>query len=134
MTCLLVAAVAATAGGIMHWRVAVAQVPLVYLRAAEAHDCTLTEALSATDDERQVAWCGRRFSLLGTHPDLLSFKNIAKPIDEPEFGQNGPPSQCYPVDITETNMTGAQPGAMPGWQFCFIHTPAGWRLAQEGYG
>ncbi|MET3637310.1 hypothetical protein ABIC52_002107 [Curtobacterium oceanosedimentum] len=31
-------------------------------------------------------------------------------------------------------MSGADPGTLQGWQFCFHQTADGWRLYDEGYG
>lgn len=107
-----------------------------YLRAAKDHDCAVTEALSVSEgDERALAWCGGQTeSIFNTHPDLISYKHIGVPTAGPSFGASQLAERCYPVDITETNMTGAEPGTMPGWQFCFAKTPSGWRLADQGYG
>ncbi|MCU1528790.1 MAG: hypothetical protein JWP75_2553 [Frondihabitans sp.] len=49
-------------------------------------------------------------TLFSDHPDLLSYKNIGAETDGLEFGDGGPPERCFPVDITETNMSGADPG------------------------
>lgn len=112
------------------------QVLRVYLRAAKAHDCGVTEALTTENGGRDTAWCGGRnpASWFDGHPDLLGYRNIGtvSRLSAKETGRS--PEECIPVDVTETNMSGAEPGALPGWQFCFVHTPAGWRLTDEGYG
>jgi len=142
---VLLAAAATAAGTFVHLQRIAAEIPSpnassaevlhVYLAAAKNHDCAVTEALSVSGDERHLAWCGGRTpSLFNTHPDLLTYKNIGSPIAGPTLGASGLAERCYPVDITEANMNGAEPGPMPGWQFCFAKTPSGWRLADEGYG
>ncbi|MCU1585489.1 MAG: hypothetical protein JWM49_2045 [Microbacteriaceae bacterium] len=107
----------------------------VYLRAAKAHNCAVTEALSDGSDERSVAWCGgRSSSLFSNHPDLLAYKNIGSVSRVSASEDGGVAEECIQVDVTETNMNGAAPGALPGWQFCFDRTSSGWRLTNEGYG
>lgn len=112
------------------------QVVRVYLRAAKAHDCAVTEALTVSSgDARSMAWCGHRVqSIFSNHPDLLAYRNIRDTSRVPADETGGTVEDCIPVDITETNMSGAEPGEMDGWQFCFIRTPSGWRVADEGYG
>lgn len=143
---VLVAAAATAAGTLVHFERIAAMVPpssassevvlRVYLAAAVHHDCGVTEALSVSvGDERALAWCGGRFpSIFSTHPELIAYKNIGAATDGPAFGAGNVPEPCYQVDVTETNMNGAEPGALPGWQFCFAKTPSGWRVADQGYG
>jgi hypothetical protein len=112
------------------------QVLRVYLRAAKAHNCAVTEALSDGSDQRSVAWCGGSGFLnsFSDHPDLLSYRNIGA-VSRVSASEGGSVAEeCIPVDVTETNMSGAEPGALPGWQFCFDHISSGWRLTDEGYG
>lgn len=102
------------------------QVLDVYLRAAKAHDCILTAALMAPGTQIEP-WCGGHNpanTMLGDAPEILDYSR-----DGGSVGDN-----CYPVDITQTGVTGAEPGDLPGWEFCFVHTPEGWRLNDEGYG
>ncbi|QCR42181.1 hypothetical protein C1N91_00195 [Curtobacterium sp. SGAir0471] len=114
------------------------QVLRVYLHAAEAHDCAVTEALTAADASGTPgqSWCGQRqpTSWFDEHPDLLAHRNIGAVERIPADERGGVAEECIPVDVTETNMTGAEPGTLRGWQFCFHHTEDGWRLSDEGYG
>jgi hypothetical protein len=112
------------------------QVLRVYLRAAEAHDCAVTVALSVGSNERDTAFCGgRSFLDLSDHPDLLSYNNIGgvSRVPASETGE-GFAEECIPVDVKETDMSGAEPGELPGWQFCFRRTSSGWRITDGGYG
>lgn len=139
-------AAATTAGALVHLHRIAAMIPpadasseevlRVYLAAAKDHDCGVTKALTVSEGgERALAWCGGRTqTLFTTHPDLISYTNIGAATVGPVFGSRNAAERCYPVDITETNMNGAEPGALPGWQFCLAETPNGWRLADEGYG
>jgi hypothetical protein len=111
------------------------QVLRVYLRAAKAHDCTLTVALSVGSDERAAAFCGGgSFLGLSNHPNLVSYKSIGAIDTIPASDTGRFAEQCIPVDIRETGMNGADPGEIPGWEFCFRRTSAGWRIADEGQG
>ncbi|WP_144711796.1 hypothetical protein [Curtobacterium pusillum] len=112
------------------------QVLRVYLRAATMHDCTVTEALTADRGSKDLAWCGGRHpsSWFDHHPDLVSYRHIGAASHVGAGATGTVAEECIPVDITETNMTGSDPGTLPGWQFCFRHTPDGWRLTDEGYG
>ena len=114
------------------------QVLRAYLRAAVAHDCAVTEALTATGAPGgpHAAWCGQRqaTSWFDEHPDMLAYRNIGAVERIPADERGGVAEQCIPVDVTQTNMTGDDPGTLPGWQFCFRHTGDGWRLYDEGYG
>lgn len=114
------------------------QVLRVYLRAAEAHDCAVTEALTAAHapSSPDQAWCGQRqpTSWLDEHPDLLAHRNVGSVERRPADENGGVAVQCIPVDVTQTNMNGDDPGTLAGWQFCFRHTADGWRLYDEGYG
>ncbi len=69
-------------------------------------------------------------------PGLLAHRNVGaaavERIRAEERGRGR--EECIPVDVTETNMTGADPGTLRGWQFCFHHTKDGWRLSDQGYG
>lgn len=113
----------------------VSEVLHVYLRAAKAHDCEVTEALTADSSDRGMAWCGGRVSsMFDDHPDLLSYGHIGAMYRLTPTETGGVAERCVPVDITQTNMSGAEPGKMPGWEFCFRHTPDGWRLTDQGYG
>ncbi|MFJ7288479.1 hypothetical protein ACIQUC_09190 [Curtobacterium sp. NPDC098951] len=141
----LVAAVTVTAVSVTHAQDVARRLPpasasseqvlRVYLRAATAHDCGLTEALSDGGSD-PTAWCGGRTpsSWFDDHPDLLGYRHIGavSRLSARETGRSA--EECIPVDITETNMNGADPGVLTGWQFCFRHTPQGWRLTDEGYG
>jgi hypothetical protein len=112
------------------------QVLRVYLRAAQAHDCAVTVALSVGSDERDGAFCGGgSFLGLDDHPNLLSYKNIGavSRVSASDTGE-GFAEECIQVDIKETDMNGAEPGELPGWQFCFRRTSSGWRITDEGYG
>ncbi|SFF56381.1 MULTISPECIES: hypothetical protein [unclassified Curtobacterium] len=143
---VLVAAGTATVLSVTHAQTVAARLPpasasseqvlRVYLRAAKAHDCAVTEALTDDSGGSDTAWCGGRTpsSWFDDHPDLLGYRHIGavSRLSAKETGRAA--EECIPVDVTETNMTGAEPGVLPGWQFCFRHTPAGWRLTDEGYG
>lgn len=114
------------------------QVLRVYLRAAVAHDCALTEALTAADAPQTpgAAWCGQRrpTAWWDDHPDMLAYRNVRAAERIPADERGGVAEECIPVDVTETNMTGDDPGVLPGWEFCFRQTADGWRLYDEGYG
>lgn len=112
------------------------QVLRVYLRAAQAHDCAVTEALTDDRGGTDQAWCGDRqpASWFDEHPDLLSYRNVGAMYRETAQETGSVAEECIPVDITQTGMNGAEPGELRGWEFCFRHTPAGWRLTDEGYG
>lgn len=113
------------------------QVLRVYLRAAEAHDCDLTEALTMSNapESKSAAWCGgRTSSMFDEHPDLLAYRNIGAVVREDGSVTGGVVEECYPVDVTQTNMSGADPGVLPGWEFCLHRTTSGWRMYDEGYG
>ncbi|MDM7892317.1 hypothetical protein [Curtobacterium caseinilyticum] len=114
------------------------QVLRVYLRAAVAHDCALTEALTAADAPTtpDAAWCGHRqpTSWWDDHPDLLAYRNVRAAERIPADERGGVAEECIPVDVTQTNMSGDDPGVLPGWEFCFRHTADGWRLYDQGYG
>lgn len=114
------------------------QVLRTYLRAAETHDCAVTEALTAAHApvSPDQAWCGHRqpTSWFDEHPDLLAHRNVGTVERRPADENGGVAVQCIPVDVTQTNTTGDDPGTLAGWQFCFRHTTDGWRLYDQGYG
>lgn len=140
------AAVAVGTGVFVHERDTARQIPSssaapekvlrVYLRAAKTHDCSVTERLTdAGKADPSMAWCGGiSWWPVNNHPDLLSYRNIGPANARPGSDADGSTELCYPVDITETNMSGASPGPLPGWRFCLTETAAGWRLSDEGYG
>ncbi|WIE55625.1 hypothetical protein [Curtobacterium sp. MCBD17_003] len=114
----------------------VRQVLLVYLRAAKAHQCRVTAALMAPDGpERDAPWCGTRRHTWWSDddPDLVSYGNVGRTSHV--SAEHAPAAEeCIPVDIVQKGMSGADPGSLPGWEFCFTHTADGWRLFDEGYG
>ncbi|KHK99423.1 hypothetical protein LK09_01810 [Microbacterium mangrovi] len=101
------------------------QVLDVYLRAAKAHDCAVAAALIAPGADLDPL-CGPRNpldALLGSSGEILDYSRA-----------EGPVGDCYPVDLVETGMDGAEAGNLPGWEFCFVQTPQGWRISDEGHG
>jgi hypothetical protein len=112
----------------------VQQVLRVYLRAAKAHNCRLTQALTTGQNEQDAWGCDRAWSLYDDHPELIAYKNIGAMYHVPAAGDGSVAEECIPVDIREADMDGAPPGALPGWEFCFARTPGGWRLIDGGYG
>lgn len=112
-----------------------AQVLRVYLRAATAHDCATTEALTLHRADRGAAWCGYSSApFWDEHPDLVSYEHVGTAEHYAADAGGGVAEDCIPVDITVKNMSGSEDGPLPGWEFCFAKTSAGWRLADQGYG
>ena len=107
-----------------------------YLEAAKSQNCDMTFAL--TNLGSTWSWCGG-FSpirvIMQNNPRMDSYEDIGKPYEIPaKSTSSGRDETCFPVDITQSGLSGAESGALPGWGICFAQTPVGWRAIEQGYG
>ncbi|MFF2050018.1 hypothetical protein ACFVU2_00330 [Leifsonia sp. NPDC058194] len=94
-----------------------ASVARTYLEAAKHHDCGLTRALTTA---HTWAWCD--------DPRLLSYTERVVPPDDTESDN---PCLDYTIDTTGT-ASGSLPRGEEPWVLCFVQTPDGWRLRDQG--
>jgi hypothetical protein len=101
----------------------VATVALTYLKAAKAHDCGLTQALTLSSTS---SWC--------EDPRMLSYSGVSKPYP---YQPTGGKVEGSCVDFSMRTKGGNIPKSPTGtaiWSFCFAHTSQGWRLQTQGQG
>jgi hypothetical protein len=99
------------------------QVAGVYLRAAVAGNCELTSELTLPHTWN---WCG--------DPKLLGYRSVRSPYYVPasEAGRN---EECVPFEMdTHGSSDGSMPTGWQPWGLCFVKTPVGWRLFDQGMG
>jgi hypothetical protein len=100
----------------------VADVAAVYLDAAVRQDCAFTEALTVG---RTLAWC--------TSPTMTAYRNIEAPVLLPKE-QAGRDEQCISFEMTTTESSdGSLTAGTRPWSLCFVSTPDGWRLYDQGF-
>jgi hypothetical protein len=100
----------------------VAAVAAAYLDAAVRQDCAFTEALTIG---RTLAWC--------TSPTMTAYRNIEEPVLRPKE-QAGRDEQCISFEMTNTESSdGSLTDGTRPWSLCFVSTPDGWRLYDQGF-
>ena len=104
----------------------VSVVARTYLEAAEHNDCGLTRAL--TDARSGMApWC--------RHPHVVSFHNLETPISSPATESSGNEAESvvhFHFVIAGGADAGFSSNADQVWGLWFRHTPAGWRVWDQG--
>jgi hypothetical protein len=99
------------------------QVAGAYLRAAVTGDCKLTAELTLPHTWN---WCG--------DPKLLDYRSVQSPdlVPASEAGRN---EECVAFEMyTHGSSDGTMPTGWQPWSLCFVKTPAGWRLFDQGQG
>lgn len=100
----------------------VADVAAAYLDAAVRQDCAFTEALTIG---RTLAWC--------TSPTMTAYHKVEEPVLLPKK-QAGRDEQCVSFEMTATeSIDGSLSAGTRPWSLCFVSTPEGWRLYDQGF-
>ncbi|WP_323095837.1 hypothetical protein [Intrasporangium sp. YIM S08009] len=96
-----------------------------YLDAAVRQDCGFTRAMTVR--EELFAWC--------TSPTMTSYGDLGGPTVLTAEQAGGEEEQCVPFRMTSTESRDGsmQAGEQP-WSLCFVSTPVGWRVANQGQG
>ena len=102
------------------------QVVRTYLAAAKSRDCDLVSAL--TSATAGPAWCVSDEPLGWLLDEDSSIESYAH-LGPPQRYVSG--KECFTADITQTGSFVAEPTEPQGYEFCFILTPEGWRLASQ---
>lgn len=100
------------------------RVARVYLRAAFTGKCVLTAELTLPQATRN--WCN--------DPKLLNYRSVGSPYRVPasEAGRN---EECVAFQMyTHGSSDGSMPTGWQPWSLCFVRTPVGWRLYDQGQG
>jgi hypothetical protein len=99
------------------------QVARVYLRAAVTGDCRLTAELTLPHTWN---WCD--------DPRLLDYRSVRSP-DHVPASEAGRTEECVPFEMdTHGSSDGSMPAGWQPWGLCFVKTPVGWRLFDQGTG
>jgi hypothetical protein len=99
----------------------VAEVAAAYLQAAVRQDCAFTKALTIG---RTLAWC--------TSPTMTAYRNVEEPVLPKE--QAGRDEHCVSFEMTNTESSdGSLSAGTRPWSLCFVSTPGGWRLYDQGF-
>ncbi|XGX78983.1 hypothetical protein LQK93_01781 [Terrabacter sp. BE26] len=99
-----------------------ADVAKAYLDAAVRQYCAFTEALTVG---RTLAWC--------TSPTMTAYRNIEQPVLLSKE-QAGRDEQCVSFEMTSTESSdGSLTAGTRPWSLCFVDTPNGWRLNDQGF-
>ena len=101
----------------------------VYLSAAEHGDCALTGRLTTS---HTFSWCAGPLTWVNSDPELLSYRDVGKRAVVAE-GVADRREACVPTTIDQRGMSGAEAGRI-SWGWCWVQTPAGWRLWDQGQG
>jgi hypothetical protein len=99
------------------------RVARVYLRAAVTGNCKLTAELTLPQTWN---WCD--------DPKLLDYRSVRSPEHVPasEAGRN---EECVRFEMyTHGSSDGSMPTGWQPWGLCFVKTPVGWRLFDQGQG
>ena len=99
------------------------RVARVYLRAAFTGNCKLTAELTVPQTWN---WCD--------DPKLLDYRSVRSSDHVPasEAGRN---EECVAFEMyTQGSSDGSMPTGWQPWSLCFVKTPAGWRLFDQGQG
>jgi hypothetical protein len=99
------------------------RVASAYLRAAYTGNCALTAKLTLA---HTWSWCD--------DPKLLHYRSVESALAVPasEAGRN---EECVPFEMyTDGSSDGSMPTGWQPWGLCFVRTPAGWRLYDQGMG
>lgn len=101
------------------------EVATAYLDAAVRQDCGMTRALSTAG--ARFSWC--------TSPTMTSYRALTGPTVLTSKQVDGPEQKCMSFWMTNTESSDGslQAGDQP-WDLCFVSTPAGWRVANQGQG
>ena len=96
-----------------------------YLDAAVRQDCGFTRAMTVR--EELFAWC--------TSPTMTAYRGLTGPTVLTAEQAGGAEEQCMSFEMTTTESRDGsmQAGDQP-WSLCFVGTPAGWRVANQGQG
>ena len=100
-------------------------VATAYLDAAVHQDCEMTRALTVPGDV--FAWC--------TSPTMTAYRDLAGPAVLTAEQAGGQEEQCLSFEMTgsEAGARSLQSAVRP-WSLCFVSTPVGWRVANQGQG
>jgi hypothetical protein len=99
------------------------QVAGVYLRAAVTGNCELTAELTLPQTWN---WCGG--------PKLLDYRSVGSSYFVPA-SEAGRDEECVPFEMyTHGTSDGSFPAGWQPWGLCFVKTPVGWRLFDQGQG
>jgi hypothetical protein len=99
------------------------QVASAYLHAAYTGNCALTAELTMA---HTWSWCN--------DPKLLHYRSVesAVAVSASEAGRN---EECVNFEMyTDGSSDGSMPTGWQPWGLCFVRTPAGWRLYDQGMG
>ena len=101
-----------------------------YLDAAEWHDCDLTARLTTS---HTTAWCGGLRGWAEGEPTLTGYGHVAR-----HAVREGPPTadrteECVATTVAQRGLVGPDRGTLP-WEWCWVRTPDGWRLWDQGQG
>ena len=99
------------------------QVTRLYLRAAFTGNCGLTAKLTMS---HTWSWCD--------NPKLLDYRSVgsASIVPASEAGRN---EECVDFQMyTHGSSDGSMPVGWQPWELCFVRTPAGWRVYDQGQG
>jgi hypothetical protein len=99
------------------------QVAHVYLQAAVTGNCRLTAELTLSQTWN---WCD--------DPKLLDYRSVQSPdlVPASEAGRN---EECVRFEMyTHGSSDGSMPAGWQPWSLCFVTTPAGWRVYDQGMG
>lgn len=101
------------------------EVATAYLDAAVQQDCEMTRALTVPGDA--FAWC--------TSPTMTAYRDLTGPTVPTAEQAGGQEEQCLSFEMTGSD-AGARSlqSAVRPWSLCFVRTPAGWRVANQGQG
>jgi hypothetical protein len=99
------------------------RVARVYLRAALTGNCKLTAELTLPQTWN---WCD--------DPKLLSYRSVRNPNHVPA-SEAGRSEECVEFEMyTHGQPDGTMPTGWQPWSLCFVKTPGGWRLLDQGQG
>jgi len=99
------------------------RVASAYLRAAYTGNCALTAELTMA---HTWSWCD--------DPKLLHYGSVgsAYAVSASMAGRN---EECVRFEMyTHGSSDGSMPTGWQPWSLCFVRTPAGWRLNDQGQG
>lgn len=112
------------AGPVPNASTSVEQTARTYLIAATTGDCAMTKALTEPGTSKASAWC--------TNPRMLSYSDVKVP-EHVSASEAGVDEECvgFTMRSTGTDDQALPAGTLP-WSLCFVRTPAGWRVHDQG--
>ena len=100
------------------------EVATAYLDAAVRQDCGFTRAMTVRAE--LFAWC--------TSPTMTAYRDLTGPTVLPAEQAGGVEEQCMSLQMTNTeSRDGSLQASDQPWSLCFVSTPAGWRVANQGH-